>query len=61
MLLFISFGSIQQLEFIGFSRYDGIRGIYEELMWRERYYWRLLHAMEVDKIADYSRVREPVG
>lgn len=52
MLLFISFGSIQQLEFIGFSRYDGIRGIYEELMWRERYYWCLLHAMEVDKIAD---------
>lgn len=41
-----------QLEFIGFSRYDGIRGIYEELMWRERYYWCLLHAMEVDKIAD---------
>lgn len=58
IILSVSVASQTTSEFIVFSRCSEICGIYEEPMRRERYYWCLLHVMELDQIADYRQIRE---
>ncbi|KAI6043015.1 heterokaryon incompatibility protein-domain-containing protein [Pisolithus marmoratus] len=61
IILPASVASPTTFEFIVLSRCDGIRGIYDELTWGERYYGCLLHVMAVQETPDDSRVKERVG
>ncbi|KAI6151050.1 heterokaryon incompatibility protein-domain-containing protein [Pisolithus tinctorius] len=61
IILPASVASPATFEFVVLSRCDGIRGMWDELTWGERYYGCVLHVMAVQETPNDSRVRERVG
>lgn len=61
IILPVSTSSSTVFELVVLSRCDGLRGLWDENVWGERYYGCMLHVMAVQRMRNEARVSERVG